>query len=333
MSAPPTDPPPPPAPRVTRLAPSPTGALHLGNALTFLTNWALARRLGWRIVLRIEDLDGPRIKQGSDGQAIELLQWLGIDWDEGPIYQSADLSPYRAALQTLAERGLIYPCTATRKQIEAALSAPNEGDHELRYPGINRPSSGRFAFNTDTPPLLEEDDTAWRLIVPDEDIVFADHVQGRQSVNVQQQVGDFVVATKAGLPAYQLAVVIDDARQGVTDVVRGSDLVNSTGRQMLLYQLLGLEPLPTYYHLPLVYGPDGRRLAKRHGDTRLATYRDQGMPARRVVGLLAHWAGLVDRPEPMGAAAFARLLMPDRLPTESVTFIPEHEQWLQAGSH
>jgi len=320
-------------PPTTRLAPSPTGALHLGNALTFLTNWALARRHGWRIILRIEDLDGPRIKQGSDGQAIALLRWLGIDWDEGPIYQSTDLSPYRTALQSLAERGLIYPCSATRKQIEASLSAPNAGEHELRYPGINRPTGDRFAFNADAPPLLEEGDTCWRLIVPDQDITFDDRVLGQRTVNVQQQVGDFVVATKAGLPAYQLAVVVDDARQGVTDIVRGSDLVDSTARQQLLYHHLGLEPLPTYYHLPLVYGPDGLRLAKRHGDTRLATYREQGLPAERVVGLLAHWAGLTAQLEPMYAAVFAQRLEPDRLPQTPVTFTPEHEQWLQAGSH
>ncbi|MEM1355331.1 MAG: glutamate--tRNA ligase family protein [Planctomycetota bacterium] len=333
MPAGPTQPTPSDNQRVTRLAPSPTGALHLGNALTFLTNWALARRLGWRIVLRIEDLDGPRIKQGSDGQAIDLLRWLGIDWDGGPTYQSADLAPYRQALESLAQRGLIYPSDATRSQIEAALSAPHEGDHELRYPGINRPAGGGFGLDADTPPLLEDDDTAWRLVVPDEAVCFVDQVLGERRVNVQRQVGDFVVATKAGLPAYQLAVVVDDARQGVTDVVRGSDLVDSTARQLLLYRHLVIGPVPAYYHLPLVYGVDGLRLAKRHGDTRLVRYREQGIPAQRVVGLLAYWAGLVDRPEPMDALAFARLLEPDRLPSGSVTFTPEHEQWLQAGSY
>lgn len=322
---PPTTPP----QRATRLAPSPTGALHLGNALTFVTNWALARRLGWRIVLRIEDLDGPRIKQGSDEMAIELLQWLGIDWDEGPIYQSADLSPYRDALTSLAQRGLIYPCTATRKQIEAALSAPNEGEHELRYPGIHRPKSGRYAFSIDTPPLLEEDNTAWRLIAPDQEVVFHDRVAKRDhAINVQAQVGDFVVATKAGLPAYQLAVVVDDARHGVSDVVRGNDLIDSTARQIMLYERLDLNPLPTYWHLPLVYGPDGRRLAKRHGDSRLSTFKDAGVSPERVIGLLAFWAGLASQPEPMNAAAFAQRLDPYNLQSDSVVFLPEHEAWL-----
>jgi glutamyl-tRNA synthetase len=314
---------------VTRLAPSPTGALHLGNALTFMTNWALARRLGWRILLRIEDLDGPRIKQGSDGQAIALLRWLGIDWDEGPVYQSADPGPYRAALQSLAERGVIYPCTATRREIAAALSAPNAGQHELRYPGLHRPTGGRYRFDADAPPLLEDDGTCWRLIVPDEPVAFEDALHGRCSVNIQQQVGDFVVATKAGLPAYQLAVVVDDARQGVTQVVRGDDLLDSAARQVLLYRLLGLSEPPSYTHLPLVYGPDGLRLAKRHGDTRLATYRDAGMPAERVVGLLAYYAGLTDTPRPMPADAFAERLDPGRLYREPVRLTDEDDRWLR----
>ena len=124
----------------TRLAPSPTGALHLGNARTFLVNWALARQQGWRVLLRIEDLDGPRIKQGATQQAIEALTWLGIDWDDGPIYQSEDLRPYEQALHRLIEGGHAYPCRCTRSQILAAsLSAPNKGDHELRYPGTCRP--------------------------------------------------------------------------------------------------------------------------------------------------------------------------------------------------
>lgn len=313
----------------TRLAPSPTGALHLGNALTFLTNWALARRLGWRIVLRIEDLDGPRIKQGSDGQAIELLHWLGIDWDEGPVYQSADLGPYRSALQSMADRGLIYPCTATRREIVAALSAPNEGDHELRYPGIHRPADGHYPFDAAAPPLLEDDGTCWRLIVQDEPVSFHDTIHGQRDVNIQQQVGDFVVAAKSGLPAYQLAVVVDDARQGVTHVVRGDDLLDSTARQVLLYRVLGLGEPPTYIHLPMVYGPDGLRLAKRHGDTRLASYREAGMPGERVVGLLAYYAGLIDTPQPMPAQAFADRLDTDRLYRQPVQLTEEDDVWLR----
>lgn len=314
---------------VTRLAPSPTGALHLGNALTFLVNWALARRQGWRIVLRIEDLDGPRIKQGSDGQAIELLAWLGIDWDEGPLYQSDDLKPYRDALASLSQRGLIYPCTATRSEVRAALSAPNQGDHELRYPGIHRPAAGTYRLDADDPPLLAEDDTCWRLIVPDEAIEYHDTLRGPCRLNVQQQVGDFVVATKAGLPAYQLAVVVDDHRQGVTQVVRGDDLIDSTARQILLYRLLGMGDPPTYTHLPMVYGPDGLRLAKRHGDTRLASYHAKGLPGERVVGLLAYYAGLIPEPVPMDAAEFASRLDPAQLYHDPIRLTSEDDVWLR----
>lgn len=318
--------------RVTRLAPSPTGTLHLGNALTFLVNWALARRLGWWVVLRMEDLDAGRVREGADQEAIDLLRWLGLDWDEGPVYQSADLSPYREALEGLRDRGLIYPCDATRKEIEQAASAPHASDHETRYPGINRPSSGRHEINRDTPPVLADDAYAWRVIVPDGPVEFVDAVCGVQSVDVQAQIGDFVLATKAGLPAYQLAVVVDDARQGVTDVVRGDDLLSSTPRQVLLYRILGLgdvsgEP-PRYWHLPLVMGPDGHRMAKRHDAVRLTTYLDAGVPGERVVGLLAKWAGLSDEREPMSAMEFAERLDPERIAYESPRFTEEDEQWL-----
>jgi len=129
--------------RITRLAPSPTGTLHLGNALTFVVNWALARRLGWQVLLRIEDLDTGRVRDGADQEAIKILRWLGLSWDIGPIYQSADLDPYQEALEQLREQGLIYPCNATRKEIEQAASAPHASDQEVRYPGINRPTPGR----------------------------------------------------------------------------------------------------------------------------------------------------------------------------------------------
>ena len=326
-----------PTPPTTRLAPSPTGALHLGNALTFLANWALARRRGWRIVLRVEDLDGPRVKPGSDTQAIALLQWLGIDWDTGPIYQSADLQPYRSALERLRAGGRIYPCKATRKQIEQSWSAPHDPGHELRYPGpaaveAAHQAAGETPIHVTAPPdkqdVLAENDYAWRLRVPDQDIGFDDTLHGRCQINVQQTIGDFVLATKAGLPAYQLAVVVDDARQGVSHVVRGDDLLSSTARQVLLYQYLGLGSPPTYTHLPLVYGPDGLRLAKRHGDTRLLNYREQGVPSERIIGLLAYHARCVAEPTPMTACEFAQRLDPDRLYREPVCFSKEDDAWL-----
>lgn len=309
------------------MAPSPTGALHLGNARTFLINWALARRNGWRVVLRIEDLDGPRVKAAASEQAIDVLAWLGMDWDAGPVWQTGDLAVYGEALETLGRKGLLYACRCSRKEIEQAQSAPHAEDHELRYPGTCRP--GDPGLRCAQPSALAEDGTAWRVRVPDEEVVFRDEVRGEQRVNVQRQVGDFVVATKQGLPAYQLAVVVDDARQGVTDVVRGDDLLGSTARQLWLYRMLDLTPPPHWWHLPLVLGPDGRRLAKRHGDTRLTTYREQGVPAERVIGLLAWWSGASDERRMMTAREFADRFTMARLPREAVTFTREDESWLR----
>ncbi len=308
-------------PRVTRLAPSPTGALHLGNARTFLINWAIARQRGWRIVLRIEDMDWPRAREGADREAIEVLQWLGIDWDEGPYYQRHDLTPYHAALEELKRRGLTYPCICTRSEIAAAQSAPHADDHELRYPGTCREADHHA---TALP-------VATRVRVPDEPMRFRDEFAGEQAIDVQQQVGDFIVASKQDLPAYQLAVVVDDARQGVTDVIRGDDLIGSAARQLWLYRLLGLSPVPSYIHLPLVCGEDGRRLAKRHGDTRLTYYRERGVTAQRVIGLLARWSGWGPDAPPMDAQLFKTQFDLLKLSPEPIYMKAEDEQWLLGG--
>ncbi len=307
----------------TRLAPSPTGALHLGNARTFLINWALAVQNNWHIVLRIDDLDTPRTKSGADQQAIEDLTWLGMNWHTGPVYQSDDLAPYHDALTALAARALIYPCTATRNEILAAASAPHSDEHEIHYPAINRPPSpAPFTFK----PVTDQN-TAYRLIVPDTPTPFTDTRLGPQSVNVQQQVGDFVVAAKSGLPAYQLATVVDDARQNITHIVRGDDLLRSTARQLILYHALNLQPIPTYTHLPLVLGPDGRRLAKRHGDTRIAFYRDRGVPPQRLLGLLAEYCGIGPR-APLTPQDFASRFDIAKLPTDPITFTDRDHRWL-----
>jgi glutamyl-tRNA synthetase len=319
-----------PSDEVTRLAPSPTGALHLGNARSFLINWALAKQHGWRIVLRIEDLDFPRIKNDADKLAIDLLGWLGLDWDEGPHYQAHDLTPYHTALCRLLEHGEIYPCTCTRKDLQQAQSAPHDDEHDLRYPGTCRPEEDAPA-EPNCGELLKDSNQAWRTIVPEDNVTFDDCLHGPQSVDVHKQVGDFIVASKSGLPAYQLAVVIDDARQGVTQVVRGDDLTSSTGRQLLLYRKLGLTPEPTYTHLPLVLGHDGRRLAKRHGDTRLDTYRQRGVSAKRVIGLLASWSGMGDHRAEMTANEFAGAFDLGRLGRDPVIFTEEDEAWLLAG--
>lgn len=321
--------------RVTRLAPSPTGALHLGNARTFLLTWAIARQRGWRIVFRIEDLDSPRVKPGASQQAIDDLRWIGLDWDadefgsaDRPLHQSDDLSVYRQTLGSLREQGLIYPCRCSRSQILSALSAPHAGEHETRYPGLCRPRTDadkQKAKNTS----LDEPEVAWRLIVPDETIALNDRIAGPLRCRVQQQVGDFLVATKTGVAAYQLAVVIDDLRQGVTDVIRGDDLLFSAARQMLVYRLLNAnDRTPTWWHLPLVLGSDGRRLAKRHGDSRLSAYRQAGIPAEKIIGLLACWSGIGDRPAECSAADFLARFEIEKLSPQPVIFDAPAEAWL-----
>ena len=328
-------------PATTRLAPSPTGALHLGNARTFLISWAMARQNGWRVVLRIEDLDTPRVKPGADVQAIDDLRWLGLDWDHPDsriLHQLEDLSPYSHALESLKSRGQAYPCVCTRREIELAASAPNAGDHEVRYPGTCRPGrAGKVQAIADatqpmTPALTQAPTTsqaAWRLRVPDGPVGFVDQFAGPQSIDVQSTVGDFVIHTKAGLPAYQLAVVVDDHRQGVTDIVRGDDLIPSAARQIWLYRLLGLDAsIPRYCHLPLVIGPDGRRLAKRHGDTRLSWYREHSVTAERVIGLIASWSGVVEAPRPMTIQEFADRFRIDRLPHTPASFTQDAHAWL-----
>ena len=308
----------------TRLAPSPTGALHLGNARTFLINWLLARQLGWRIILRIEDLDGPRIKKGADRQAIDDLRWLGIDWDDGPIYQSARLSEYRRAIDRLLAQHLAYPCICTRSEATTAASAPHAEDGALVYPGTCR---GRFASVAEAIAAAGRA-PALRFAIPPRQIEFTDHFQGLRRFDPLHQLGDFVIAKADGTPAYQLAVVVDDANMGVTHVIRGDDLIDSTPRQILLYHALGLgEHIPQYYHLPLIRGSDGRRLAKRHGDTRLSHYRQLGVPPSRILALIARWSGM-----PALAPSTASDLLPhfnlSRLPRQDITFTPDDDRWL-----
>ncbi len=395
-----------------RLAPSPTGALHLGNARTFLLAWLSLRAQGGQVVLRIEDLDGPRVKPESVAQLIDDLQWLGLDWDEGPaakvkvpqlprllskpptgprskpptqpLTQSPTQSPfqspiatrpadqlnsqaclgslvdsgelgelgelgefgpyvqtrrlawYQAAWERLAEAGRIYPCRCSRTDIERAASAPHVGDEGPPYPGTCRPerrgaasslvaapgpNSAQPGPNSDAQPGpnsdaglrsgldagpgggppggrvsgdLRERPPAWRFRVPGGDaavVRFRDGFLGEQVGDVAATSGDFVVWKGSGTAAYQLAVVVDDAAMAITEVVRGDDLLSSTPRQLLLYEALGLRP-PRFWHVPLVVGPDGRRLAKRHGDTRIRWFRDAGIPPERLVGWLAWQSGL-----------------------------------------
>ncbi|HEX9793213.1 MAG TPA: tRNA glutamyl-Q(34) synthetase GluQRS [Planctomycetota bacterium] len=287
-----------------RLAPSPTGVLHLGNARSFLLAWLDVRARGGEVLLRIEDLDGPRIKSGAAEAAIEDLAWLGLDWDAGPVYQRPRLACYRAALEKLAAAGLAYPCTCTRRDVELAASAPHAGEEGPLYPGTCR---GRFA-DAAAARAASGAEPCWRFAVPAGAAVeFADRHAGPQRIAVGRELGDFVIWKKDGEPAYQLAVVVDDAEQGVNSILRGADLLPSAARQTLLYQALGHAP-PEFAHVPLVVGSDGRRLAKRHGDTTLSQFRAAGYDAPALLRWLAEVSGLAP---PRRAYGCARDLLAD----------------------
>ena len=310
--------------RVTRLAPSPTGALHLGNARTFLINYLLARTRGWRIVLRMEDLDGPRVKPGAASETLTDLEWLGLEWDVRMPDQSQREGIYRTALRHLSSTGRVYPCTCSRKDIEKAASAPHKDDNHIIYPGTCR---DRWA-NPDHAQMETGRAPAYRLSVRDAVIEFEDAFAGPQRFVLAETSGDFVIFKADGTASYQLAVVVDDAAAGVTDVVRADDLLDSTGRQILLQQLLRLGSAPRYWHLPLVTGPDGRRLAKRHGDTRLFHYRRAGVSAHRVLGLLGHWSGIIETRRPTEMAELLERFGIEQVPAEPIILADEDEAYL-----
>lgn len=305
---------------VGRLAPSPTGAQHVGNARTYLLAWLSARARGGRLLLRIEDIDSPRIKSGAAEQAMADLDWLGLDWDDGPYVQTKRLSLYEAALQRLQAAERVYPCTCSRTDIEQAASAPHLEHEGPVYPGTCSGRRAAAAATLDRP-------YAWRFRLPETTPAFVDGFRGPMQLDLHTLGGDFVVWKSAGTPAYQLAVVVDDAALGVTEVVRGDDLIPSTPRQLLLYEALGLLP-PCFSHVPLVIGPDGRRLAKRHGDTRLATLREQGITAEALLGLLAWSCGWLPQPEPITARELLPLYRLDLLPREPFVLRPEYLQRL-----
>ena len=297
-----------PHPTRGRLAPSPTGAQHVGNARTYLVAWLSARSRGGGVVLRIEDIDSPRIKPGAAEQALDDLRWLGLDWDGEPVVQTQRLPLYEAALERFKSRELVYPCACTRADIAAAASAPHAEHEGPTYPGTcaDRTAADAVALAAEGKPF------AWRFRVTDSP-AFTDRVRGDTHIDLQQNGGDFVVWKNTDTPAYQLAVVVDDADMGITEVVRGDDLIPSTPRQLLLYRALGREP-PSFAHVPLVVGEDGRRLAKRHGDTRLSALRDAGVKPEALVGLLAWSCGWLPEPRPATPHELLPLFRLDSIP-------------------
>lgn len=280
-----------------RLAPSPTGTLHLGVARTSLVAWLRARKLGGKLVLRIEDIDGPRVVKGAAQALLEDLRWLGLDWAEGPdvggaygpYTQSERLDSYAAALARLRERNAIYPCTCSRKDILELASAPH-GDLGAVYPGTCR--------NAVTRPGRP---AALRLRVDEPAPSFTDVLHGEQPA---REVDDFVLQRGDGVYAYQLAVVVDDIAMSITEVVRGDDLLSSTPRQLALYRALGATP-PRFLHVPLVLAADGRRLSKRDHAPSIAQYRAAGVRPEQIIGLLASTLQLV----PQGSSLSARELI------------------------
>jgi glutamyl-tRNA synthetase len=272
------------SPTVGRLAPSPTGGLHVGHARTFLVAWLAARSRQGRVVLRIEDIDASRVRPGTAETAIDDLRWLGFDWDDGPYAQSERMDAYRDDLERLKRNDLVYPCTCTRAEIARAASAPHADEEGPSYPGN---CAGRSACDADQ---LGDRPFAWRFRVPPGSIAWDDLVRGRVEVDPRRVGGDFIVARSPFVPSYQLAVVHDDEAMGVTQVVRGDDLIPSTPRQILLNRALGGNDRD-YGHVPLVLGIDGHRLAKRDGSIKLATLRENGLDPRRLIGWLARSCG------------------------------------------
>ena len=335
-------------PPVGRLAPSPTGVLHIGNARSLLLAWLSARSRGGKVLLRVEDLI-----PGQPEFVISLLRdlrYLGLDWDAPPdcegvcqvadfVDMDGDLPPfilqserhraYNRVLGRLADAGLVYPCVCTRREIEAAVRAPHAEDHGAAYPGTCR---GRFV-NMKTAIAFEASraqragrkpvGVAMRLRVPDDPLVFVDQLHGTVTVSLPEDCGDFVIQRKDGAFAYMLAVVVDDLAMGVTEVVRGDDLLDCTGQQLALYQAIarhGVQtdlaavvdrPPPDWVHVPLVYGDEGRRLAKRDRSLHVQTLQEMGVPGSAVRRWLAGSLGLPDSDDPAELAAhFSWAAMP-----------------------
>jgi len=310
----------------TRFAPSPTGDLHVGGAFVALASWWLSRRErapggerderderdeqderdegserdergGGRgsFVVRVEDLDPPRVVAGSAERILDDLAWLGLTWDGGVVAQSARHGAYERALARLASQGLTYPCDCSRAEIARAASAPHAGEETI-YPGTCRDlDPGR---EMKRPPAI-------RLRVPPIDVAFVDGARGPFAQRLDRDVGDFVLWRGDGTYAYQLAVVVDDLDAGVTDVVRGADLLASTPRQIHLAHLLGAAP-PRYVHLPLVRGPGGERLAKRTRGARVRALREAGAAPEAILGAMAAAIGLCAGPGPCTLHEIAR---------------------------
>jgi glutamyl-tRNA synthetase len=297
-----------------RYAPSPTGSLHLGNLRTALLAWLFARSAGARFVVRVEDLDAGRVREAYVGEQLADLRALGLDWDGEPVRQSARRDRYEAAIARLGAQGLLYPCFCTRAEIREAASAPHGPLPEGAYPGTCR----GLGADERAARAVAGRPAALRVDAGAAELGFTDRLAG----TVRGVVDDFVVRRSDGVHAYNLAVVVDDAEQGVGEVVRGADLLDSTPRQLWLARALGVRAPSSYAHVPLVLGPDGARLAKRHGAVTLAGRAAQGQGPEAVRAELAAGAGLVAPGERPSPAELVERFDPALLSREPVVLAP-----------
>ncbi|WP_300646149.1 tRNA glutamyl-Q(34) synthetase GluQRS [uncultured Duncaniella sp.] len=301
-----------------RFAPSPTGRMHLGNIFTAVISWLSVRKAGGKWILRIEDLDPQRSRQEYARQIEDDLSWLGLTWDEGgvdnlgpngPYSQSQRGEIYARYLEMLKETGLTYPCYCTRADI-MSTQAPHQTDGRIIYQGTCRPAGFPTGKRTTDP----TDRHATRLYVPDEEISFNDRVFGPQSYNLTRECGDFVLQRADGAWAYQLAVVVDDALMGVTEIVRGSDLLLSAAQQLYLYRLLGFTP-PAYAHLPLICNERMQRLSKRDLSMSMEELRRNHTP-QQLLGIIAHLANLTPTPTPLTLDELTTIFTWSAIPTQ-----------------
>lgn len=298
---------------IGRFAPTPSGRMHLGNLYCALMAWLSARSQGGQFIVRIEDLDAGRCRfEPHIEMVFNDLRWLGIDWDAGEdpaSFQSRRSGIYEEYFEKLKQVSEIYPCYCSRAELHAA-SAPHLADGQPLYDG----RCYRLWKGCGTPPASRK--PAWRIHLPEKEIVFTDRVMGEVRENLAKECGDFILRRSDGVFAYQLAVVVDDALSGVTEVVRGCDLLSSTPRQIHLHRLLGFDE-PTYAHLPLLVGADGHRLAKRLGDLDAGMLREM-ITAEELIGRLAESLHLIDRPEPLTAKELVAHFRWDVIPKTDV---------------
>lgn len=295
---------------VGRFAPSPSGRMHLGNLWSCLLAWLSAKHDGGEVVLRLEDLDPDRCRQEYCDQVMADLEWLGLSWTGPVVRQSQRTEAYAEAFHRLEQKDLIYPCYCTRAE-RLAASAPHRSDGIALYSGRCR----RLTYS-EREELSKTRRPAWRIAVPEGERTFTDLLQGNYREDLSRDCGDFILRRSDGVYAYQLAVVVDDAMMGVTQVVRGSDLLDSTPRQLWLQQELSL-PHPDYGHVPLLLAPDGRRLAKRDRDLELGQLQEK-YSAQELVGILAHAANLIPEPAPISPEALVPLFDWAKLPKEDL---------------